>query len=204
MPYHFLGISPDWAQVIATLILFGTALWAGIMAMSQLKALRRSTDIQIFSALLSEIAVLEASHDRGLVRSKINDGESWSRIRDFVICGRHMSEEIRIGNLTGLKPNKIVDLDTSLLGSAVEWTIVRYDRVAFFILGNGEKPRMDVPKWIWRDVNMILSKLHEWITYRQTTEDKDFHNPEYACYLEKLASCSEAKELREQGGTNHD
>lgn len=191
----------DWIQAIGTWALFAAAVWAGCTALKafrssqqqlnvlreQLSVLREQSTTQVFSTLLEEITGDEASHDRGLVREKIDEHAKVKTIRDYVKEGRDLSEKIRRADIMKAKP-PIDDekLKKGLIGIGIERTIARYDRVAFLLLDDKNKFRMKPPDWVLGDINMIWLKLHNWIKYRRATKEKDFRNLHYARDLERL------------------
>ncbi len=195
------GSLADWAQVIATLILAVLAFFAGRFAWkdllinrAQLNTLRDSSDRQLFSALLKEISGDEASYDRGLV-SDLDLEMEVETIKKFVKKGRELSKELRVCKLKGWYPEKVEP--DALKGIAIERTIVRYDRVGFFLMGEDNKPRTQPPTWLWTHVNIIWLRLYKWIEHRQTcVADTDYYYQDYAKYLHKLANTGEARARR--------
>ena len=129
------GTWADWALAMGTILLVVVASVAACIAKKQLGKLKDSSDIQLFSRLLEEIAELEASHDRGLVREKIPENAKTDCLKNYVDMGRRLSEEMRFARLKQRKPGWITT--EALIGNAIEWTIVRYDRVAFLIFSTG-------------------------------------------------------------------
>ena len=59
------------------------------------------------------------------------------------------------------KPNIKGDLNHALIGIAIEKTIVRYDRVALFVLNKNNELRLETPEWVLVDVNMIWDQVEK-------------------------------------------
>ena len=196
------GSIAEWVQAIGILALVGLAFWAGRLAWQdlktnreQLQTLQKSSDLQLFSALLREISDVEASYDRGVVKRLPIEAEV-EYIRNLVEKGRHASRTIRLCNLMECKPERIDP--EALIGMGIERTIARYDRVGFFLLGDNANLNMPPPTWLWTHINMIYLQLHKWIEYRQECKnDKDYYHEDYAKYLVRLANQEEAKQRRE-------
>lgn len=189
----------DLVQAGATIGLVIAAILAFCIAKRQLGALKDSADQQRLSALMNEITGDEASFDRGLVRSR--DLDNAEEIREYVERGRSLTRKIRYDNIMQAKTEIYQnELEQALIGLAIEKTIVRYDRVAFYILTGNNKFRF-VPEWVLSDVNMIWLKLHRWIQFRRNTEDAEYKNPQYAKDLERLFTHPDTKKLRP---ANHD
>lgn len=187
------GSIPGWIQAIGTLALAGLAFWAGRLAWKDLRIHRKSSDREWFSSFLLETAGDEASYDRGLVRDLDLEMEV-ETIRKFVEKGRKLSKELRFCKLKGCYPEK-VELD-ALKGIAIEKTIVRYDRVGFFLMGEDNKPHTQPPTWLWTHISIIWPRVQKWVEHRQQ-DDKDtkYYHQEYACYLQKLGNRPEVQKL---------
>ena len=75
------------------------------------------------------------------------------------------------------------------LGAAVERTIVKFDRVGFFLISDTPKPIMKPPIWLWPLIDTMWEKLEQFIEYRRV-EEPEGH---FAYYFEKLAKLPKTK-----------
>ena len=192
-------------QAVGILALAGLAYWAWRTARNdlrtnkdQLKTLEETSERQKLSALMNEITGDEASFDRGFVRRLVNIDAEESEIQKHVEKGRCLVREIRYADIMKEKPNlDRKELEFALIGIAVERTIVRYDRVALYVLTNKNELRFSPPDWVLLDVNMIWPRLHKWIQFRRETQDAEYRNPEYARDLERLFYHPRTEKLRQ-------
>lgn len=198
----YCGTLANWVQAIATVGLFVVAFVAVCYAKNQLAALRDSSDQQRLSALMNEITSDEASFDRGFVRNRVPVDADETDIQKYVEKGRKLVRKKRYADIwkTGIEIGQ-EELRFALIGVAIEKTIVRYDRVALFVLKDNNKFRLEPPEWVLADVNMIWPRLYKWIEYRRATEEDEYKNKQYANDLQRLYKHPRTKELRQ---TDHD
>ena len=167
----------DYLSVIMPPVLILVTAWlAARIAIMQLR-------LHSLTSLLVEISGQDASRDRGLVRrlSRTDTGH----IRDLVKAGREGSNN-----------------PAGHIGAALERTIARLDRVAFFLIGNHGWLERNInrllcirpanlsvrpPIWLRTHVTEVWERVRDWVIFRQTTDDQEFQHEHYAHYLRQLA-----------------
>jgi hypothetical protein len=154
---------------IADWVAISIALTAVIVAIvGTRKSINLNKLITLIQVISQEVSNEEASKDRSLVKDIKNP--DMEEIKRLVLAGRRDEKT-----------------DDAECGKAIERTIAHFDRVSFFLLGNGKKPLIKPPIWLWTLVSEIWEKFGEWIKYRQTCiYDTYFYHKGYGYYLEEL------------------
>jgi len=170
------GVLDYLSSILPTIIILVTAWVAARIAVMQLR-------LHTLSSLLEEISGQNASRDRGLVRRMSTTD---------IVHVRNLVEAGREGR----------DTAAGHIGAALERTIARLDRVAFFLVGNHGRFERNInrllcispanlsvrpPIWLRTHVTEVWEKAREWIMFRQETDDPDFRHEHYAHYLRHLA-----------------
>jgi hypothetical protein len=84
--------------------------------------------------------------------------------------------------------SKMIELNDALVGRAIENTLVRYDRVAFFSLGEKNILNFVPPDWLLTHIDNIWKRLRCWVLHRQNEKsDTQNYHPGYVKHLMKLA-----------------
>ncbi len=183
----------NWGN-IATTILAGAAIFAGIYAALNLRVLKKRNRYEILLSLVNQIADREERANRAIINEKFKEGTGAKEIDSWIEAGR----EVRInpfyesGMLKGDEIEVIEDgvtnkhirtfkevVDTM---NAVEETIACFDKVGFFLLERDAKLKDEAPDWIWTMSNGMWKRLGNYVLYRQ--ESGDTH---WGKYFKKLA-----------------
>jgi hypothetical protein len=165
---------------MATLALVAITLIYAIFTGRQAETTREALNLQVLLTLVKELSDPEASADRGIVKEVIKPDESIEEVRRLVLQGRAGQSD-----------------KGSQAGAAAERTIARFDRIGFFLIGEGKRVKTQPPSWLWTMIREFWDRLGKWVEYRQSnTEDKEFWHEGYGCYFRKLADEANKKGKR--------